>query len=666
MTLERDHDERTVCCSVRRAVPNAQHVEDIRTGVGRVHRAAIYLSELLNVHVRQALERDGACPREVFDANQLSKAFQDVTSLHGEVREPASFLSGAFSHLPSMEREERSGITQALTYAAIGMVTCARNNVVMHFLAHVQKHVNHAMRVPDDVFKTMTEQDRRAAKLARLRVAADLCAVGDVGMSSDPSHHGWIREERRRLRIDDVLSSSRGSIRKVLKASPERFVFALFVINKEREARGASTFSLYPLRRRLSPSFVHLDERALNELLQAMRNERDGRKKKRRDADTFTFANVFDARGAGVVQGWRLKTCVDTDGVAVHFKQLRGTKERVREAREAHTERYARRARGKKRCREEEPTPPPPRARAPTSITIPSVLPRRGIWCIDALKHFSREEYTVVGVDPGVHELLHASRIDSPERSGAHVRYTLRERRKDLRVAQYACEARRHKPDQVAAGERALAACNSRSPTLDGFKRYCACRRSFLCSALSFYGILDHRHRRRKTSIKRQKSESKLVKKIASLRADPRKPIVLAYGSWGLTTSRPFKGVPPSKGIGMMRHLAKHFPVVPTPEHYTSKLCPACGEACGAHPSLRRRVKKQRDEGEVLFVNREIRGLRVCQNDACKLHLNRDRMAAHNIATNYARLVRGDPPLRVHSTQDAELNRLQCAICSEE
>ena len=41
-------------------------------------------------------------------------------------------------------------------------------------------------------------------------------------------------------------------------------------------------------------------------------------------------------------------------------------------------------------------------------------------------------------------------------------------------------------------------------------------------------------------------------------------------------------------------------------------------------------------------------------------------MAAHNIATNYARLARGDPPLRAHSAEDAELNRLQCAMCSEE
>ena len=82
-------------------------------------------------------------------------------------------------------------------------------------------------------------------------------------------------------------------------------------------------------------------------------------------------------------------------------------------------------------------------------------------------------------------------------------------------------------------------------------------------------------------------------------------------------------------------------------------------------------------DGSVRDAHYEIRGLRVCQNEDptrghgrssidCKLHLNRDRMAAHNIATNYARLARGDPPLRAHIAEDAELNRLQCAMCSEE
>ena len=126
---------------------NAQHIADICKAVERVHRATVHLYELLNVHVRASLERDGTCPREVFDANALVKAFQDVTSLHGDARAPASFLADAFAHVPDFERVPRQGLTQVLTYAAGGIATCAKNNVWMHFQSHVHKHVRHALRI---------------------------------------------------------------------------------------------------------------------------------------------------------------------------------------------------------------------------------------------------------------------------------------------------------------------------------------------------------------------------------------------------------------------------------------------------------------------------------------------------------------------------------------
>ena len=49
---EGSHSERTVCCSIRKAVPDAPHITDIGTAVERVHRATLRLYELLNVHVR--------------------------------------------------------------------------------------------------------------------------------------------------------------------------------------------------------------------------------------------------------------------------------------------------------------------------------------------------------------------------------------------------------------------------------------------------------------------------------------------------------------------------------------------------------------------------------------------------------------------------------------
>ena len=183
-------------------------------------------------------------------------------------------------------------------------------------------------------------------------------------------------------------------------------------------------------------------------------------------------------------------------------------------------------------------------------------------------------------------------------------------------------------------------------------------------SSLEFYGQIDHRRRRWMRKVKMQQSEMKLYKKLDSLRTDDR-PLLLAYGSWGLTTSRRFKGLPPCIGVGLLRKISKRFLVVPTPEHYTSKTCAVCFHECGAHPTLKRMVKKRREDGSVEVKEKEIRGLRVCQNECCKLFMNRDKMGSINIATNFERLAAGKSPIRHLSNEEEELNQLQCSLCSE-
>ena len=109
-----------------------------------------------------------------------------------------------------------------------------------------------------------------------------------------------------------------------------------------------------------------------------------------------------------------------------------------------------------------------------------------------------------------------------------------------------------------------------------------------------------------------QKSESKLIEKIDKMhdKNDKRK-LVLAYGAWGLVAGRPNtvgnKGTPPAIGKGLMKKLALHFVVAPTPEHYTSKTCVKCMGMCGPQKTLKTKNGK------------EIRGLRVCQHEGCGL-----------------------------------------------
>ena len=155
-----------------------------------------------------------------------------------------------------------------------------------------------------------------------------------------------------------------------------------------------------------------------------------------------------------------------------------------------------------------------------------------------------------------------------------------------------------------------------------------------------------------------------MVKKLSCFQTDDR-PLVFAYGSWGVSGSiAHFKGLPPCIGKGLMKTLAKNFAVAVTPEHYTSKTCYKCDATCDAHPTLHRTKTVQSKDGPVIKTY-PILGLRVCQNEECKQFMNRDRLGAFNIGRNFDRLFCGEAPLRRLMAQEEEMNRLKCSLCEE-
>ena len=114
-----------------------------------------------------------------------------------------------------------------------------------------------------------------------------------------------------------------------------------------------------------------------------------------------------------------------------------------------------------------------------------------------------------------------------------------------------------------------------------------------------------------------------------------------------------------------MRKLGKRFLVSPTPEQFTSKTCCRCLHPCGPwaeveadmKPILEKRMKNYRG----------IRGLRICQNEDCKLPQNRDRTGASNIGLQFTRLFTGRGPIRSMTAEDLELHRHNlCLECDED
>ena len=477
-------------------------------------------------------------------------------------------------------------------------------------------------------------------------------------------YHAWIASERERLGVDAAVGDWNGKpLLYHLKAAPQRFLKAMHLMSTDRHAAGRKAIALFPLRRSHVPGHVRFDKKVLDDVLAlgcayaahkakaataaCATAEKSGRapKRKRNDPSLLeekaeVFGRVLDLRAADVHRRHHFAFAFTTDGVSLHLNM---EKPRGRSA-----------AATKKRKRST--------SNDRSSVPSLSAMPSRGIHAIDELKRVSRlEDVHVVGIDPGKRELIVAVDRDDPKTKPT-VRYTLDERRRDMRTRQYAAELAHSRPYPVTAAEEDLSLFNSKAPSLAEFARFGAKRRALLREVpeiRGFYADVSHRARRRKTAIKAQRSEAQLFNRLRGMHAaDDERTLVLAYGAWGLKAGRPNtvgnKGNPPAIGAGLMKKLAVHFLVAPTPEHYTSKTCVKCLGPCGPHPTLRTKD------------NKEIRGLRVCQHEGCGLPQNRDKTGASNIGLQFERLMRGEAPIREMTDEELEFHRIgTCLECCE-
>lgn len=671
---------RTVGCALVKLVQDSVHLQKIRDAVATTHKATILASELLNLHIRRALDHDPAVDLSCcFSANWVLNAYNEVTSTSRKGGKfDAALRATREACMPAFFPPPRGATQQCLLYDARNLVTVAATNVWMHFSKRVLSHVRTKFALDEEAYKALSRDQRRHRKLELMQVANDICRIPGANHQSPVARQAWVAAERARLGIDVAVGDWKGKpLLYHLKAKPHRFLNCMRIMSAEKEAAGGKAFGLYPIRRTNVPRHARFDQKALRDILglgssDYIKQKAKERRKRKRDADDRDvpvdddlnlpplqangagyesendghagaagpssapppkptkarrtkaemeaeqmglFAGIVNLRAAGIQRRQRFDFAFTTDGVCARVQM---------------------------------------RARKTGSTTALNSMPKRGVWAIDQLKHAARlDEMHVVGVDPGKRELVNCVDMDNAK-GCSPVRYTLKQRQRDLRSRQYADEAQREKPHEVKDAEAGLAGFNSRTSTLVDFREYCAKRHETLDECLAFYSDIGHRRRRWKTAIKTQKSEERLYKDLEKLRKDPR-PLVLAYGSWGMVAGRPGmacnKGNAPCIGVGLMRKLARRFVVAPTPEAYTSKTCCRCLGACGPWLEMEEKMGKK------------IRGLRRCTQRDCMIPLNRDKNGATNIGTNFARLMADQPPIRSMTDEDLAFRR--ASLCME-
>ena len=140
--------------------------------------------------------------------------------------------------------------------------------------------------------------------------------------------------------------------------------------------------------------------------------------------------------------------------------------------------------------------------------------PKRGLYAIDTIKKYSKlnlSNMQIIGIDPGMYDLIHAVGEDYLIDSSQRLRYSAAQRRTDKCSSLYAKKMRTEKPPTITNLEQQLSAFNSRSSYIETLNAYFISRRTHLQTYYDFYGQFKYRARRWRTFKKDQQSISNLI-----------------------------------------------------------------------------------------------------------------------------------------------------------
>ena len=487
-----------------------------------------------------------------------------------------------------------------LRYAAANLATVFETNIKQHYVEYVEAYVNvmWGKRATLEWIKGRPEEERDQAKtmlLANLRaIKADLLGAEDRAFKSSPDLHAWIREHRS-VTLPAKERYAEDSVKYDLACCPQDYLAPMLRMTRAMEAEGARIRNVMPLHRSFVPMHFTLDtvtlvflfhhtgifgtDMTMTEMLASgVKNYRS------------LVWNTLFSTGKRIFhpsKRFEFNYMIRTDGVSccVLHKQV-GT-----------TRRYGSKAR---------------KVAAPTEQYI------------DELSDEERQALVgrkVVGIDPGMDNLLFASTEDGTET----FRYTQAQRRVECKTRKYARIEEAAKRDTVVDGmtiaewESTLSAHNSKTVSPGAFRAYIREKVHVYAKVAPFYEAYLWRKLRLNGYYNRQRTEARMLARMGA-KFGPPASVVIGIGDWEQRKHRAFKE--PHKGKGFRALLRKRggYCVRLVDEFRTSVQCSTCQtEDATCHKFLRR-------EGEPHLVH----GLLLCQQ--CGRRWKRDQNAAINIA----------------------------------
>jgi len=592
-----DCHQRTFSQSCETLLPNALHLEKVQDAIVRMNRIRMLASELLVMHIHRCLNNDISLPK--FTQTWCKQLFKEVSVVtEGHSKDTSATDDPELSktmnlHMKDVAKPSRSHMSQMLAGEATLFKAVIITNIELHYKKRLLRFIRWSFHTTEA--RVLSPEQYKVHKLDMLQITSDMCRTSTEPYTSPACYHSWIEQYRQFFHLSSLLDNT--SFGTVLKEEPERLLPSMKLMNRAFEGSGLQSFSLLPLTRKFRPGFVAFDYITWKEILSmshsTSRKEQIAASKAKKAAEvtngTYEPPKVRNKRKKeGRERAEEVAKKQRTIVLANETPQEK--KERIAKEKEIikENQRLQRLKKQEKKntkageCNSFFASIFDIKVKPPKGYTFnfyvktdgisarlvfakdvtknnlsdcSTKTPTRGLYAIDTIKHFSKLDSSniqVVGIDPGVHDLIHAVSFDEMLSASKSVslKYSSAQRRFERGSTIFAKKMQTEKPDIVLRAEEALSKFNSRSCDMDILMGYFTTRRLYTQDLQDFYCSTRYRVRRWKSFKKDQRSLAGLVSNLKSMREDG-KTMVLAYGAWANVSST-FKKMDVHRALGLV------------------------------------------------------------------------------------------------------------------
>lgn len=504
----------------------------------------------------------------------------------GKTDDVIKFYNETFSKIYT-EKPCSSNLSHVLPLLAEEMVRCFQTNIKTHFIAYLSKYINITHRNPQKETIKRSTMTRDEKSIALKTLYADIkgikndMIIGKIEKSA-PQYHQWIGDNIKRL----LPSKIEKSVAYDVKVSPDKYLYASFVINKTIESLGKRPYQIIPQRTNLVPKNITLNTSGIVEVINDTKMEiyRTGYTEMIRNTKKYqeqAWGEILELENKGVFKhkGYVFYNQIQTDGISASLLFIR--------------EDYYNKTYGQR-------------------MPIDDVdLVVRQLDRFSKAECDSYKDRKFIGTDPGKKSI-----ITMTDGLGKFYSYSNARRRFESYGKRSTQIIFTEKNEQgITEMETVLSKSSGRSYDPAKYREYLTVKEGMTDALNKFY----HRPLFRKLALRRYcktlASESRMLNEIAKMFGAP-ETILIGLGNWSSNTSRQMKGCMPSPNKGISRLLSKRFDVVEVDEFRTSKIY---------HNDLKTELVNVR------VKKKSIHGLLTLSGKPSSVILNRDKNASRNI-----------------------------------